>query len=206
MGDSVKNILRHRRILLHKGAWSMVADPYADYTIFDSFEKTNPEDAGEAGTGWDKVDTGGKLSIVGNALAIATGGAYNDPELVSKDSIARAAGVTLEFDLTAGQSDTQGLAVGFYSTADTNPVTGDKEGIFWFFSGNNFYCREAAEPAAGTYDTNPHTYKIVLKATGATYYQDDVEVANLAVAGGSPVYVGITSLNGTWVIDNIKLY
>lgn len=176
------------------------------YQIYDTFTKTNPEDAGEVGTGWNKVDTGGKLSIVGNALAIATSGAYNDPELVSKDAITRAAGVALEFTLTAGQSNTQGLVVGLFSSPDTNPVSGDKEGIFWFFSGNNFYCREAAEPAAGTYDTSPHTYKMVLKTTGATYYQDDIEVADLAVASGSPLYVGITALNGTWVIDNVKVY
>jgi len=176
------------------------------YQIYDTFTKANPEDAGEVGTGWNKVDTGGKLSIVGNALAIATGGAYNDPELVSKDAISRVAGVTLEFTLTAGQSDTQGLVVGLFSSPATDPVTGDKEGIFWFFSGNNFYCREAAEPAAGTYSTAPATYKMVLKATGATYYQNDIEVADLAVKSGSPLYVGITAKSGTWVIDNLKVY
>lgn len=173
---------------------------------FLATDGTNPSDrASDIGGPWIETDTGGRLSVQSNQARFTTGGVANDPKfLVGPHE--RLTGRVLSFDLTPGQTNQDGLQIGFWSGTNLHPVSGDRQHIMWFYLDGNIYCRESGgEGAAAAYVSSARRVRIVLKATGATYFYDGVQIADLAVNSGGSLYIGIGAQNGTWDIDNILL-
>ena len=155
---------------------------------------------------WSAAST--SLHLLSNALDStgAPGVAYASGGANSVATFSRAAGVSFSFDVQPDQTAAEGLAIGMLGSTSEAPGGGHGGALMWFYSDANIYCREGGtEGAAATYTTDLRHCLIQLKDTGATYFYNGTQIADLAVGDTDLFYVSLGILGGGWTIDNIRL-
>lgn len=165
-------------------------------------------------TRWVVTDTEGKISVSGGNLVFSGGKAatgWTDPALVSKQFWARLAGLTIEWQITPGATNTY-LAAGF--TDGSLAATARELHSFEFRLGIMNIEADLASPIAMplSYTATSLCLRIVCKATGAYYYvSTDNRITWKLIwvdssVTTSPLYAFIESYNAALTASACRVY
>src|SRR3990167_7424335 len=150
------------------------------------------------------ADPASKISISGGALQLAATTAYN-AVMRYNPAITRAFGVVLKWSNTAG-----GTASIVGLSDNTTPADANGRHCFQINTGNQAFVRESgASPMSAalyTLSAGAHRYEIVLRATGAYYFIDELLYWISGVNSAATLYAFLAQISttATAVIDYVR--